>query len=194
MTENVYRHTLATSEINQLRNLIGEELRFVGGENLDAYSLAESIVVSTDSGGTKISCGLTDGDFEGFEDEYPIFMARKASAVEIKKIEDLGNVNLSLSGSRISGVTLVREIITCKLLGETSWMLESDIGLVIHFKHAAVSFVNLTDYDIVCRLSVHSNFEPSDLPSTKTLQENDLVNSYEVSRALLPLTKEAPVA
>jgi hypothetical protein len=189
MTHNTFRHTLATSEQNQLRNLIGEELRFVGGENLDAYSLAESIVVSTNSGGTKVSCGLTDGDFEGFEEEYPILRVRKASAVELKKIEMLGTVNLTFAGSRITGVSLVREVLTCTLLGEKSWMLETDIGLVIHFEHAALSFVNLTDYDIVCKLASHSNFDPSELPKTKTLQENDLVNSYEVSRTFVPLGK-----
>jgi hypothetical protein len=190
MTTKIIKHLLETVQLNLLKDLVGQELRFVGAENLDAYSLAESVVIATDSSNVKFSCGFTKGDFEGFDDEYPLFSAAKASKLQLEKIEKIGNFNVTFSKARITEISLLREVATCEVLGSPSWVLESDMGLVIHFGQGAISFVNITDYDIVCRLDFHSNFDASALQRTKSLQESDLVNTYEVSRVLVPLSEE----
>ena len=190
MTTKIIKHRLETTQLTLLKDLVGKELRFVGAENLDAYSLAESVVIATYSSNVKFSCGFTNGDFEGFDDEYPLFRAAEASKLQLEKIEEIGNFNVTFSGARITGISLLREVTTCEVLGSPSWVLESDMGLVIHFGQGAISFLNLTDYDIVCRLDFHSIFDASSLPRTKSLQKNDLVNTYEVSRELVPLYEE----
>lgn len=190
MTEKPIRHTLSISELELLSDLVGQQLQFVGGENLDVHALAESIVVATESNETKILIGLVDDKFEGFEDEYPVLGVVKASTAQKDAIERLGNFNVTFAGSVISDVSLVRDVINCRHLGSTIWSLETDMGLVIHLGQAAISFVNLTDYDIVGKLAFHPRFDPSELPSAKTLQENDLVNTYEVSRGLVSLPND----
>ncbi len=190
MTTNIIKHRLESAQLTLLKDLVGKELRFVGAENLDAYSLAESMVIAAYSSNVKFSCGFTNGDFEGFDDDYPLFRVTEASKFQLEKIEEIGNFNVTFSGEPITGISLLREVTTCEVLGSPSWVLESDIGLVIHFGQGAISFINLTDYDIVCRLDYHSNFEVSSLPRTKSLQKSDLVNTYEVSRELVPLLAE----
>lgn len=191
MTEKIIEHTLSIAEIHMLSGLVGQHLKFVGGENLDAYSLAESIVVASESDAAKIFFGLTDAKFEGFDDEYPLLGVVKPSKSDQDMIEKLGNFNVALTGLEITGVSILRDVITSKHLGSTSWTLQVDMGVIVHLGQAAISFVNLTDYDIVCKLTFHADFDPSELPSSKTLQESDLVDNYEVSRLLISVPKEA---
>lgn len=190
MTEKSIRHIMPISDLKLLSGLVGQQLQYVGGENLDVHSLAESIIVATESSETKFFFGLTDGNFEGFEDEYPLLGAVKASELQIAAIERIGNFNVTFAGSVITGVSLVRDLIACRHLGSKTWSLETDMGLVIHLGQSAISFVSLTDYDIIGKLAFHSSFDASELPIAKTLQESDLVNTYEVSRVLISLPKE----
>lgn len=173
--------------IRDLRALCGQIFISAGGENLDDYALAESIVIKTREFSVLVGCELVVSDFEGFNDDYPILYADKVQESETVGVQLHRVASSALTGNVIDDVIVLRETISLTRNGQRVWDKTSDIGVVLKFGQAGLAFVNLTDFDIVCKLTFHPKFRDQDLHSTRMLSDEEPENVYSYHRQLLSL-------
>lgn len=180
-------HVLQSGDALKLNGLVGQDLLFVGGSNLDANSLAESLVFCTAGRSVKVAFTLAIDNFEGFEEDYPSLSISEVRNSELGAIQNKGTLNLTFQGSTINEIQIVREVTTFEHMGVLSWKLVADVGVVLRLGSRAISFLNLTDFDVVGALSFHSNFDVSQLDTSDTLNESNLIDHYSVVRQLVDL-------
>lgn len=183
---------ISAAERSLLSSLIGQNFVSVSGGAANDHQLGDSIIVS--AGSQILSCqfsftskALSENDVE----DFPM--------LSISKLDDFESVSDSrparfegnnFGGSIIKDVVLVRCKLQLNIRDAPLAHLEYDRGIVIQFENGAVTFINLSDFDVIALLDSTNKFDLSMVSPPQTCREDTYWETWTSTDSFISLGAE----
>lgn len=171
-------NTFSRAHLNNLKELVGQEFKFIGGPEVPDFLVSDSFVISGSTStltvyGDTVEVQVGE-NFEEFSKLVVEVTDRKLVAATLKS----GNMFLLNRRNEITGISVVRETLIHEGSDGEAWKLYSDVAIVLHLAKGNVTLrlvshsVESIAVEFVMEFSV-SNFER---PSSRF--ESDLFDGY----------------
>jgi|LauGreDrversion4_2_1035121.scaffolds.fasta_scaffold121367_3 hypothetical protein len=175
------------SENQQLSELIGSKLLFVGGKDLPEFLVASQIVISTTKGALVFEGDVVESGFEGYVENYSRIRVHPSPAKEVSNLQIRGNVYFQHAGELIRNVYVVRRVITELKQGVPSWTLATSRAVVLDFGTTQLCLSKLGEHDEALAITDMHGFEIGKVPETSSYFEVDLETGYQVHDEIILL-------
>ena len=184
--------TISVEERFLLRSLIGASFLSLGGDAVNEHQLGDSLVVNV--GSQVVNChfsftpkAVSENDVEDFP------------KLSISKLDDFPSVNGSMpvtfagnsfAGEIVKDVILVRSKLQLTVKDAPLAHLEYDRGVALQFEKGAVTFINLTDFDVIALVDFIQDFDPSMISPPQTCREDTYWESWSSTDSFISLGTE----
>lgn len=185
---------LETSSVELIASLIGETWRSISGWRLSqaaghVLSADEFVALRTASSNVDITLEQTWSDFQGLEDDYDLLGARVGQK-ELGPDERAGDIDFSFAGVRIVAISLVRDHIAAKYLGDVRWEVTSDSGLIFELESGSVAiFKSSLAGSRILNVAIADKRDDIAIPdyARAWTEGARLGEEYEVTREFIPI-------
>jgi hypothetical protein len=164
---NEINKTFSPIELQQLKELVNEEFKFIGGPEVPDFLVSDSFVIGTSNSAVVVSAGMQDVTISESIEDFSCLMVEVADSDLVAKTLKSGNMYFLNRRNGITGFSIVRETLTHSKKSESSWRLISDVGLVIHLVEGYVVLrmvshsVEAIAVEFVKEFSINSYEKPS---------------------------------
>lgn len=178
---------LSAGELTLLRQLIGQEFKYVGGPQVPDFLVSDYFVICCSA-----SCISISGDSEvqrlaDDSGEYSYLTLRSSTSEENDRALKSGNVFLLNLQNVISEVSIVSEEITKLKFGSPEWVYEADIAVILQMPSGAVIFELISHNAEAIAVKSTADFNVSSIDSPSSSFQDDLINSFKTKFVLAEL-------
>ena len=124
--------TFTSPELIALKALIGQEFKCIGGPEVPDFLVSDSFVIGTSSSAVEISAEVKAHHVDPGSEEFSKLIIDVPDDEYLDKTLKSGNMYLLDRRNLITGISIVRETLESFEEGVASWLLRSDVALVIH--------------------------------------------------------------
>lgn len=175
---NEINNTFSAIELQQLKALVNEEFKFIGGPEVPDFLVSDSFVIGTSNSALVVSAGIQDRSINDSIDDFSCLMVEDADSDLVAKTLKSGNMFLLNRRNGITGFSIVRETLTHLEKSEVSWRLISDVALVIHLVEGCV-VLRMVSHSVEAIAAEYVNeFSINSFEKPSSRFENDLFDTY----------------
>jgi hypothetical protein len=182
---NEINNTFSATELRQLKALVNEEFKFIGGPEVPDFLVTDSFVIGTSNSAVVVSAGMQDASISDRIEDFSCLMVEDADADLVAETLKSGNMFLLNRRNGITGFSIVRERLTHSERGEVSWRLISDVALVIHLVVGCV-VLRMVSHSVEAIAAEYVNeFSINSFEKPSSRFENDLFDTYSSTFELI---------
>lgn len=180
-------NTFSKLNLDQLRSLIGAELKYVAGPQL--WEFLNSDYIFAVFGDEKISFqgDTLLGTFEGFEADYSKMVISVPSDAELDKALKDGSAYYFHSGEQLIGISIVRDCVKYVDSKGESWEYLTDSGIVFELAKGILAITKLGHHDEMLQVTYLDRMAKDEIPNTVGHFDSDLFHQYQFSREFIPM-------
>ena len=168
-----------------LKNLIGQEFRFIGGPFVPDFLVSDHFIIAASSFALSVHGDIHDSPFGETFLDYSHFVLRKAEKREIESTLASGNVFLEKCRSHITEVLLVRETISYKYMSIERRSYQSDVAIALRLVQGYVVLRLLSHSVEAITAEMLAEFDLSRFESPSNAFQPKLFESYESQFSLI---------
>lgn len=178
---------LPTKLILKLQGLEGQTLEYLCEPQGWTGNFAVDLQVVTTLEIVDICLDVELLSFQGYEDEYSIFVSSDADPKKSMRGLKNGHAKFQLAGEQIRKIWVIEETVRHLENGKETWDYICDVAIVLELETGLIVVSKATHYSELLQVTYTNSSNIEDYPKTVGFPEGDLIsnNSKEIRKITL---------
>jgi len=171
-------NTLSRAQLNELKSLVGQEFKFIGGPEVPDFLVSDSFVISCSKSALTVSGDTMEVEVNENLEEFSKLKVQVTDVNLVSATLKSGNMFLLNRRNAITGISVVRETLVHEGSDGEEWTSKSDVAIVLHLAkgNLILRLVSHSVEAIAVEFVLEFNVSTFEKPSSRF--ENDLFDVY----------------